>query len=181
MKNAKLLCVLLALCALTFVLTACGEKKEPEVVNEPVQEEVVVEPVEEEIVEMPNPVVQYDSVEEAVIQVGHLCSIPEKYAGYNQSASVISGSLIQIDFSDDTGRILLLREKAGTETDISGDYNTYAYKNTFDSNGNTVTIKGDSADSIKLATWNDGAYAHSLSYTNGVSLEEIQTAVSEIN
>ena len=179
MKNTKLLCILLALCTLTLVLTACGEKKET-VVNEPVQTEETTPVEEEPVAQIANPIVEYDTVEDAVIKVGHLSSIPSIYARYNQSASVIADTLIQIVFSDDVGPILMLREQAGNATDISGDYYNYEYTDTFESNGHTVTVKGESSDAIKAAFWNDGAYAHSLSYVNGVTLEEVTAAVNEI-
>lgn len=184
MKNTKLLCALLALCVLPFALIACNSKNESQIEESgtipPIQQEVVT-PIEgAPVVQMPNPVVEFDTVEDAVIHVGHLSTTPDIYAKYNQRASVINDSLIQIVFSDDSGDILTLREEAGTSEDISGNYNEYEYTSTFDVDGNQITVKGDSEDSIKLAIWNDGAYAHSLSYENGVTLEEVTNAVKGI-
>ena len=187
MKLTKLLCIMLIICALTFLLVACNTKKEPlqEENSAPAEEktqEEIVQPIEEEQQQqIANPVVDYDTVEDAVIQVGHLSPIPTIYTRYNQKASVINNTLIQIVFSDDEGKILTLREEARPSGDISGNYNTYPYENTFESNGNIVTIKGDSKDSIKLVTWNNGAYSHSLDYVNGASLEEVKAAVEEID
>lgn len=186
MKITKTLCILIALCSLVFILTACGSKKEPvqEEIVTPIQEENVEEnivtPQEEEIVNMPNPIVEYDTVEDAVIHVGHLCTTPDIYARYNQKASVIADTLIQIVYSNDSGDILTLREESRPSGDISGNYNVYSYNKTIEIDGNDVTIKGDSEDSIYLVTWNDGKYSHSLDYENGVSLEEVKTAVSAI-
>lgn len=187
MKLKKVLCIMLVIGALTFVLVACDNKKGPvqeENVTsalDKIQEEVV-EPVEEEQnQQIANPIVEYDTVEDAVIQVGHLCPIPTIYARYNQKASVINNTLIQIIFSNDEGDVLTLREEARPSGDISGNYNTYSYENTFDSNGNNIIVKGDSEDSIKLVIWNDGAYSHSLDYIKGASLEEVKVAVKEID
>ncbi len=193
----KLLFTVLAVSA-CFALTACGKQEETKVPNvissetttpssdkvptetTPTEMETTTSETEEPSVGIPNPVVEFDTVEDAVIHVGHLCTLPDIYARYSQKASVINDTLIQITYLDDQGEILTIREKAGTEEDISGNYNTYAYTGEFESNGNIVTVKGDDADSIKLAIWNDGAYAHSIDYVNGASMEEVQAAVAEI-
>ena len=182
MKAIKLLSILLALGVLVFALTACGEKKEPEVV--PTSGEEVVEPVIEEpdiIDGMPNPVVQYDSVEDAVIVVGHLCPLPSIYERYNKNASVISGKLIQIDYTDDSGDVLTLREEARPSGDISGVYNDYPYDQIVKINDMDVNLRGASGDAISLVTWNDGVYSHSLYYVDSRTLEEVSAVVSEIN
>ena len=178
MKVIKLLSILLALGVLLFALTACEEKKEPEVTS--TSEEVVVE--KSDIIDgMPNPVVQYDSVEDAVIVVGHLCPLPSIYERYNKNASVISGKLIQIDYSDDSGDILTLREEARPSGDISGVYNEYPYDEIVKINDIDVNVRGTSGDAISLVTWNDGAYSHSLYYVDTRTLEEVTAVVSEIN
>lgn len=187
MKFTKVLCIMFVMCTLTFVLVACNDKKGPvreenvTPIEEKTQEEKVDTVEEEQSQQIANPIVEYDTVEDAVIHVGHLCPIPTICARYDQKASVINNTLIQIVFSDDEGEILTLREEARPSGDISGNYNTYPYESTFESNENMVEIKGDSEDSIKLVTWNDGAYSHSLNYVNGASLEEVKAAVEEIN
>ena len=130
---------------------------------------------------MPNPMVEYPTVEDATIQVGHLCPLPSIYERYSKKAYVISNTMIQIDYYDDEGRILTLREEARPSGDISGVYTEYAYTGTAQIAGNEVTLKGDSADFIYVATWNDGAYSHSLTYENGAYLEEVTRAIEDIN
>ena len=137
--------------------------------------------LEEESVQIANPIVPYSSAEEAANQVGHLSTLPTIYARYFQSVSVIGGRLIQIVYSDDEGEVLTLREELGDAEDISGNYNTYSYVDTFDYEGKQVTVKGESEDSIHVAIWNDGTYAHSLDYVQGAFLEEVAAAISEIN
>ncbi len=185
MKAIKLLSILLVIGVLMFALVACGEQTEPEVQPQPQEETQETTPVEEEqdIIEgMPNPVVEYDTVEDAVIAVGHLCPLPSIYERYEKKASVINGSLIQIFYSDDQGVVLLLREQAGTATDISGNYSDYPYADTIEINGFDVNVKGTDKDSIILATWNDGAFAHSIDYNDGGhSVEEITAVINEIN
>ena len=183
MKAIKLLCLVLALVVVVLAFAACEDKKETEVSSGETSEEIVT-PVEEEnnYERIANPVVQYDSVEEAVQVVGHLCPIPTIYSRYNQKASVIHNTLIQIDFSDDSGDVLTIREERRPSGDISGIYNTYAYNGTVQIDGNDVDVKGDSEDSIVLVNWNDGAYSHSIIYANGGhSLDEVKAVVAEIN
>ena len=184
MKVMKLLSILLALGLILCAFTACGEKKEPETETKN-QEEVVSsgEEIKEEENKdrIPNPIVEYDSVEDAVIAVGHLSTLPTIYERYNKQASVISGTLIQIRYSDDSGEVLNLREERRPSGDISGVYNEYAYDKTIDVDGVDVNVRGDSGDSIVLVNWNDGAYAHSIFYQSGHTLEEVTDVVKEIN
>lgn len=183
MKAIKLLCLVLALVVVVFAFAACEDKKEPEA-QEQVVEEVVetVEETENDIIDgMPNPIVEYDSVEAAVIQVGHLCPLPTIYERYNKKVQVISNSLIEIIYTDDQGEVLRIREEARPSGDISGVYTEFAYTNTIQVGGNDVTINGDSEDSITLVTWNDGAYSHSINYAEGHSQEEVSAVVAEIN
>lgn len=186
MKAIKLLSILLALGVSAAALSACGEQNEPEVKPSESQEEVVtpveeVAPVEEERERIPNPVVEYDTVEDAVIQVGHLCPLPTIYEKYNKKASVISNTLIQIVYSDDSGEVLRIREEARPSGDISGNYNSYAYNDTVHINDMNVEVKGDFNDAIYQATWNDGAYSHSISYVNPVTFAELANVISDIN
>ncbi len=188
MKAIKLLGILLIVGILVFALTACGETNETEVqpqeeIEEEVQEEVTpVEEEEQDIIEgMPNPVVEYDNLEDAVIYVGHLDPLPTIYERYTKKVAVINNDLIQIEYWDDAGRVLTLREQGGVSDDISGNYNSYPYSKTIQINDVNVEIKGESGDSINVVTWNNGVYAHSLDYEDGHSLEEITDVVKEIN
>ena len=161
MKIVKYLSIVLALGLILCVFTACGENNTNN--------------------GSANPVVQYNSVEEAVQVVGHLCPLPSIYERYNKEASVIDNKLIQIVYSDDQDGILVLREQRGTEKDISGVYGEYAYNEIIKVDDVDVNVRGESGDSIELVTWNDGAYAHSISYKQGHSLEEVTDVVKEIN
>jgi hypothetical protein len=180
MKFKKLLSILIAL-GIVAGLTACGEKEQPKEPEQTEVQEEVTEPVEEENERIPNPVVSYDTVEDAVIQVGHLSPLPSIYERYFKDAAVIDNTLIQITYSNDEGRVLTLREEEGLSDDISGNYNLYPYSDFIDVNGMQVMVKGESEDSISVVTWNDGAYAHSLDYDSGVTLEEVRDVVNEIN
>ena len=183
MKAIKLLSVLLIIGTLCFALVACGETTEPEVQPQEETQEVVT-PIEEEndIIEgMPNPVVEYDNLEDAVIYVGHLDPLPTIYERYTKKVSVINDALIQIEYLDDQGSVLTLREQAGVSGDISGNYNSYPYSKTIQVNDIDVVVRGESEDSINVVTWNNGVYAHSLDYVEGHSLEEITDVIKEIN
>lgn len=55
----------------------------------------------------------------------------------------------------------LFRKSAGTE-DNSGDYTAYAAQLSYDLNGLSITLKGDTQDLYLLAVWTDGTYSYSL-------------------
>ncbi len=200
MKVIKLLSTIIAIGALACALTACGDDKQAEQKPEQNQVQEDVNTSNEEVQKnseeantpteetqennysgIANPIVEYDSVEDAVIQVGHLSPLPAIYERYNKKAQVISNTLIEIIYSDDQGEVLRIREERRPSGDISGNYNSFAYTNTIQINENDVTLNGDSEDSISLVTWNDGAFSHSINYAEGHSLEEVTAVVTEIN
>ena len=164
MKAKKFLSILLAMGALMVALTACNDKKEPNPSEETNEESSVVEEQNEQFDGMPNPMVEYDTVEDAVITVGHLSPLPQIYERYDKKVFVISGKLLEIIYLNDSGEVLTLREQAGESGDISGVYNEYPYNKVVEIAGNPVSVRGASGDSIVLATWYDGAYNHSLFY-----------------
>lgn len=71
----------------------------------------------------------------------------------------------------------LFRKSPGTE-DNSGDYTAYAAQVTYEADGRSITLKGDSRDSYLLAIWSDGTYAFSLKLSTGLSQDQWNTLIS---
>ena len=188
MKNTKLFSLILCLLAICLCITACGES-EPikenditEVIETPVKEEEINEPEEEEGYQIINPVVEYDTLEDAVIHMGHLSPIPSIFsrADLTSSVAIISDSIIQIKYYEDDVLFGTLREKAGTDEDISGNYNEYKVIDSFEYNSFEVTVKGYESNSYSLIIWNDGAYAHSIDLEAPVTMDYAKTIVAEM-
>ncbi|MBO4338491.1 MAG: hypothetical protein J5877_01050 [Clostridia bacterium] len=129
------------------------------------------ETAEEENAEIPNPVVGYQTLEDAEKAVGFNI----EYKGIDRviNYSVISNEILEISFKGGYMR------KAKGRTDISGDYNVYKEEITPEINGNTVTLRGV-GKLYYLALWTDGDFTYCLGLENGASESEITNLVKGI-
>ena len=109
--------------------------------------------------QIPNPIVAYDTLEEAMAAAGVEAVLPDFPAEWQQSqVSVIGGTLLQAVYTDGTNTAVF-RAAAGDE-DTSGDYNVY--DNTW--TVGDVTLKG-SGDQAVLAIWQRDGVSYSLSFS----------------
>lgn len=109
--------------------------------------------------QLPNPVVAYDTLEEAMAAAGVEVTLPRFPAEWQQSqVSVIGGDLLQVAYTDGTDTILF-RAAAG-EGDTSGDYSAYDSTWTV----GDVTLKG-SGDQAVLALWQRDGVSYSLRFS----------------
>ena len=131
-----------------------------------------------ESTEVPNPVVDYDTLEEAQAAVDFDVLVPGYVPeGFTQSAvSVIGGKLVQVSYANGESTILYRTapssQDAGDGIGISGDYNEYAVKNNLDIAEVTVDMKGDADNQWAVAQWKVGDMMYSLSFNPPVSTEE---------
>lgn len=140
-----------------------------------------------EIIGMPNPIVEYDTLEAAEKAAGFEFAVPEAIDGYeNVSWSVIAEETIQVIYTNADGEEITIRKAAGDE-DISGDYTIYDDERIQEVDGHQVTMRG-SADKVCLAIWTDAGYSYSvmtsdgegLSTTDaGMTLEDMSAIVAE--
>lgn len=109
--------------------------------------------------QIPNPIVAYDSLEEAMAAAGVEAVLPDFPAEWQQSqVSVIGGDLLQVAYTNGTDTILF--RAANGDEDTSGDYNVY--DNTW--TVGDVTLKG-SGDRAALAIWQRDGVSYSLSFS----------------
>ena len=133
---------------------------------------------EGETTQIPNPIVEYKTLEEAQKAVGFDFKAPEEVTGFeNKNISVISNELIQIIYSNDNNEVCV--RKAKGSDDISGDYNAYKNLKTEKINDCDVTLRGEN-DKIGSAVWTKGDYAYSVSISYGVSESEIMKVVESV-
>jgi hypothetical protein len=116
-------------------------------------------------VEIANPVVGYQTLEDAEKAVGFDITVP---ADIKQviNYSVISDSILEIEFKGG-----YLRKARGAE-DISGDYNTYKNSDVLNSNGKQYSVKGNGSK-ISLVTWTDGDFTYCLGFKNGADNNDV--------
>ncbi len=130
---------------------------------------------EGESTQIPNPIVEYKTLEEAQKAVGFDFKVPEEVKGFeNKNVSVISNELIQVIYSNDNNEVCV--RKAKGSDDISGDYNVYKDINKEKING--VTLRGEN-DKVGSAVWTKGEYSYSV-YADGDGLD-IDTVKNIIN
>lgn len=122
----------------------------------------------EDNVQIPNPIKEYNTVDEAKKAVAFKVLVPEIMPeGYTLSwVSTINDELFQISYKNGDNEILY-RTAEGTE-DISGDYNVYDVCEAENVNSNEVTLKGD-GKMVYTAVWSEGESAYSLNSQKGLS------------
>lgn len=115
----------------------------------------------EKLVQIPNPFVDYETLEEAENAVGFKIKTPSNLPkGYKiESISAASNTLVQIIYKN--GQDELYFRQAKGQDDISGDYNDYAQVTTENIGQLKITLKGNQ-QKISTATWTDGEFSFAI-------------------
>lgn len=166
----KKIIALLMTCLMAVSLAACSysihdkEKKE-ESGTENIQEagtEAAAEAEPEETgTQIPNPYVDYESLEEACEAAGVSLRLPDSIEGYERiDYQAIDGQMVNVIYTAADGSMLLIRKAKGNE-DISGDYNEYEHNSEQTINDIDVQVRGD-GDTLSAAVWYDNGEAYSM-------------------
>lgn len=117
-------------------------------------------------VQIPNPFIDYTTIEDAQKLAGFNMTIPQTMPeGYSKSAiRAIKSKMIEIIYLNGDSEIRI-RKAIGNE-DISGDYTSYKEEKETQINGVKVTMKGDNGK-VNVAVWNDGGYVFSITVNCG--------------
>lgn len=133
---------------------------------------------------VPNPLVVYDSVEEAQQALGFSCKVPGVLpAGYAQTLiQTIDNKVLEIEYENAGGDRLTYRtaQKNDDNTDISGDYNSYTQSSELEIGGLAVAAKGNATDLWNLATWVDGDMVYSIGTPAGISTEDLTGMIESL-
>lgn len=130
---------------------------------------------------VPNPLVNYKTVEEAADAMGQPVKVPETMVwGFaRRSIDVIDGRILQISYEGEKKSMITYRTAAIAEGDISGDYNEYPQENELTIGELTVLTGGD-GDLISLAVWDDGEMTYSLSFDTPVAEDVLNAIVGSL-
>lgn len=122
-------------------------------------------------IQLPNPIVEYETLEQAQSVVGFTLTVPDslRIVGY----SVIAGETLHVEL--DGG---YLRKAKGAE-DISGDYNVYDSTSETEISGKSVTLKGNGGK-VMLAIWSENGYTYCAAMQNGVTESEMLSIADAI-
>ncbi len=126
-------------------------------------------------VQMPNPILDHKSLDEAWKVLGFEFETPSKLPeGYVQDGIMtISAELGQVIYKN-VEKVITFRAAKGNK-DISGDYNEYKSIQTKKISGMDVTLKGND-DKVFLAIWTDHTCSYSVAISEGMS-EELVTEI----
>ena len=166
----KKIIALLMTCLMAVSLAACSysihdkEKKE-ESGTENIQEadtEAAAEAEPEETgTQIPNPYVDYETLEEACEAAGVSLRLPDSIEGYERiDYQAIDGPMVNVIYTAADGSMLLIRKAKGSE-DISGDYNEYEHNSEQTINDIDVQVRGN-GDTLSAAVWYDNGEAYSM-------------------
>lgn len=130
--------------------------------------------------QIPNPLVDYNTVDEARKAVGFNFGVPSILPdGYKMGdIVVISNELAEIFYKN--GENTILYRTAKGNTDISGNYTVYNKVKTITVASTDITIKGTSDNNINLATWTKDGVSYSLSFQQGVTQEALSAVIESI-
>lgn len=162
----KKIIALLMTCLMAVSLAACSysihdkEKKE-ESGTENIQEADTEEEPEETGTQIPNPYVDYETLEEACEAAGVSLLLPDSIEGYERvDYQAIDGQMVNVIYTAADGSMLLIRKAKGSE-DISGDYNEYEHNSEQTINDIDVQVRGN-GDTLSAAVWYDNGEAYSM-------------------
>lgn len=132
----------------------------------------------EENVQIPNPIVEYKTVDEAKKAVKFAVSIPTAIpSGYElEYVSVISNEIFQLTFKNGENEICY--RTAEGKDDISGDYNIYSNTKTLKINNLEITAKGN--DDLSNAVWCSGDLTYSIYANKALTEKELTDIIANI-
>ena len=139
-------------------------------------------------VQIPNPITEYTTMEEAAAAAGFDVTVPETIDGYTERVIQVFNAntedamfeVIYRDGGEESKNIIRIRKAPGAE-DISGDYDQYAESSTEAVGEAEVTMKGADGK-VHLATWTKDGYTYSISvYAEaGVSSDSMAELVAGV-
>ncbi len=132
--------------------------------------------------ELPNPFVEYETMEEAEAAAGFTINVPDRVPeGYTLSAiRVIENELAELTYVNGEDEIAY-RQGKGSE-DISGDYTEYSETNEVKVGDIQVTTKGNEGV-VNVALWTNGDSTYSIGANNdgkGLLLSDVIDMISSI-
>ncbi len=165
--------IVLGICAAMAVsIAACGSQDQPSAST--------AAPTETSVqMQIPNPFVPCETLEDAEQLAGFSLSLPETLPDWVTETAIqaTQTGMIEIVYRGADNE-LRIRKATGTE-DISGDYSDYETAEEVSVGNLKVQMRG-SGDKYSLAFWNDGTYSFSVSVTDGIEPEDMNTLISFI-
>ncbi len=138
---------------------------------------VTITPEGDNNAQIPNPFTEYKTLADAKAALSFAARVPASLPdGFSLShISTLSDNFLQVIFTDGKRDI---NYRVSTDSDISGDYNTYKTEKTVTVGDFEVKMRGNAR--VSGATWSDGKLSYSLlctpaNYNSGVDAELSET------
>lgn len=127
---------------------------------------------------LPNPLTDYQTLNEAERMVGFTFTVPEKIEGYDTwDIQTVGDDMIQLYYRN-ADKWLLLRKSNGTQ-DNSSDYNDYSENTQVTIEDSKVSLRGEKGV-VHVATWTDGEHAFSVNVSTGMSADAMLALIGQI-
>ncbi|WP_431089997.1 stalk domain-containing protein [Paenibacillus sp. 8b26] len=144
------------------------------------QQTITIHTPQEENVQIPNPLVEFKTLQAAEKSVGFATYAPSILTNeYKQDLiQVISNSIVEVFYSNgkDTNRY---RVAEGSE-DISGNYEIYSQVSKKDIHGTDITIK-ENNNVVNQAAWTQNNKSYSLFLESGVSVQTLEKILKQLS
>lgn len=132
---------------------------------------------------MPNPFVEFDSLDKAAERAGFTLDAPDTMNNLKRTAIRVlpasgdDSAMIELVYGNedaDSAKIVVRKTvdaSKSSDTDISGDYTVYDDSNTINMGDETATLRGTGQQS-SLAVWSDGKNHYSIGIYNEDGVDE---------
>lgn len=104
-------------------------------------------------------------------------ALPADVSSAQVAYQVIAGELVEVDYSDASGDLLLYLRKGTGSDDVSGDYATYDLTQVRRLAGQDVTLRG-SDDAWHVASWTDGGYSYAIGARSPLTTAQMEALVA---
>ena len=104
-------------------------------------------------------------------------ALPTDVSSAQAAYQVIAGELIEVDYSDASGDLLLYLRKGTGGDDVSGDYSTYDLTQVRRLAGQDVALRG-SDDAWHVASWTDGGYSYAIGASSPLTTAQMEALVA---
>ncbi len=137
-----------------------------------------------DVIEVPSPITQYETLEEAISAAGFDLVVPDLLDGFTDrtiSVYEMDVNMIQVIYSADETSVTIRKEAMDEDKteDISGVYIEYENTNEVEQNGIAVTLKG-SEELIYVANWTNGDFNYSIYANDGMEQADVMALISRI-
>ena len=176
----KKLLVMLLSTLMIVSLVGCAKTETTEPEKTETETENTTEAETSEDVQIPNPFVDFDSLEEAAAFAGVTAEIPEAGEGESLLYRASENSLLEVVYSDANGNEVMRVRKAAGSDDISGDFNEYTEKSVQLENGAEATERTMKDGAVSGIIWTLDGFSFSVSFEGGVTEEAALAAANAL-